>query len=1036
MIYQRCKHFLLIFMLTWHPFSYAISQKTADYKDINNAYQEAVDLFQKQKYSAAQELFSAAINNYGKLNTEYKSNAAYYHAICAVRLYHNNAEFIVRQFINRYPGSQKVVDAKFEMANTYYNQDKYEKSLEWFGTINPHRINEEKQAAYFFKTGYSFFMLEEYDTARTQLFEIINKDTKYTAPAIYYYAHIAYEQENFQTALNNFLKLTDDPTFSPVVPYYISQIYYIQHKYDKIIEYAAPLVDSLIPKRKPEVSRIIGDAYYHKKEFKCAGRYYNYYIEHSDSITARDKYRVAYSYYRLQEYEKAAKTFENIAEPDSTFEQNIMYHLGDCYLQMGQKDKARMAFESASEMDQDSVMTKNALFNYAKLTYELSYSPFNNAINALSRYINTYPDDKNTKEAFNYLVLSYMSTNNFKAALVSIRKIEKKNDQMKKAFQRIAYFRGLELFKNLDFAQAIDLFNESLKYKQYDHLIAAKTYYWKGEALYRTEDYKNAISNYKQFINSTGVFSLDIYKKAHYNMGYAYFKREDYSNANTWFRKYISLSGHQNTKRLADACNRTGDCFFASSEYWQAIDYYDKAAKMKSMSPDYSLFQKAFSFGLIGKNQQKINILHKMLREYPSSNYTDDALFELGKSLINVQKPDSAIQCYLKIIDEYPSSSYVIKAHVQLGLVYYNQDNNDQALKHFKSIVEHYPHSEASKNALTGIKNIFLDMDNADGYFEYVNSLDSYTKVSASERDSLSYTAAENVYMKNDCDKAVNMFNNYLEKFPAGGFILNTHYYMADCYYRNNNFDKALPLFEYVINKPKNTFTEEALVHAAEIYYINNEYEKALKHYQSLEKIAELNKNVSLAKKGRLRCHFKLKDYQQTLNTANELLPEVTSEELKREALFKMAVSNYKIDKDEAALEQFQNLSEEVRSREGAESKYYVAKILYEQEKYEEAKKEVFDYIEKNTPHRYWLAKSFLILADIFVNEDEAFQAVQTLKSLIENYENKNDGIIQEAQQKIDNIQQSNNTKDIINDSTQTSPGDTIKSNNIKTGEL
>ncbi len=1010
MIYKQYKQFLLILLLAWYPLYNVLSQKTADYKDINNAYQKGVGLYQKEKYSAAQELFRQAIDDYDNIYTEYKSNATYYHAMCAVHLYHKNAEYLTEKFINKYPGSQKVVDAKMQMANTYYDQDNYEKAIEWFQTINPHRISKARKAEYYFKSGYAFFNLEQYDTARVLLYEIINKDTKYTSPAIYYYSHIAYEQENYQTSLDGFLKLTDDPTFSRIVPYYITQIYYIQKKYDKIIEYAPPLVDSLITNRKAEVSRIIGDAYYRNNEYVLAARYYNFYAKNTGDISNKDQYRIAYSYYKLEEYEKAAEIFERIENPDSTFAQNIMYHLGDCYIQTNQKDKARMAFESASEMDYNPEIKKNALFNYAKITYELSYSPFNNAINALNKYINLYPDDKNTEEAFNYLVLSYLSTNNYKDALESIRKIEKKNEDMEKAYQRIAYFRGLELFKNLAFSEAIDLFNESLDYKQYDHLVKAKAYYWKGEALYRTENYKDAINNYKEFVGFTGVFALDIYRNAHYNLGYAYFKLKEYNDAATWFRKFINLEKASGSKRLADAYNRTGDCFFVLSNYWQAIDFYNEAVKLKTMNPDYSLFQKAFSLGLLAKNEDKINGLQQLLKQYPNSTYTDNALFELGKTLVDVQKPDSAIRCYLKLVKEYPSSGYVVKAHVQLGLVYYNMNKNEEALSHFKKVIEQYPHSEESKNALTGIKNIYLDMDNVNAYFEYVNNLDNYTEVTISGKDSLLYTSAENVYMKGNCDKAIQLFDDYISQYPTGSYILNAHYYRANCHYKNNNYDQALSSFNFVIDKTKNTFTEEALLSAAEICYMQNDYEKALQHYQKLAKVADKKKNIAIAQKGRLRCHFELKDYQKTLDLANKMLPGIISEELNREIIYMMGVSNYKLEKPTASLENFRELSGEASSREGAEAKYYVIKILFEQKQYDDAKKEVFDFIDKNTPHRYWLAKSFLLLADIFVEEGEKFQAIQTLKSLIENYENQDDGIIKEAKSKLTALEKDKET--------------------------
>ena len=103
-------------------------------------------------------------------------------------------------------------------------------------------------------------------------------------------------------------------------------------------------------------------------------------------------------------------------------------------------------------------------FNFAKVTFELSFNPFNEAIRAFEQYIRTYPAADNTDEAYNYLVMAYLGTRNYSMAMASLEKIKMRDDGIDRAYQKVAFYRGLELYKNLRFDEAVDAFEVSLEY--------------------------------------------------------------------------------------------------------------------------------------------------------------------------------------------------------------------------------------------------------------------------------------------------------------------------------------------------------------------------------------------------------------------------------------------------------------------------------------------------------------------------------------------------------------------------------------------
>jgi TolA-binding protein len=968
-------------------FSDVFSQETKAYTAENSHYNMALKLFEKEKYTSAQEMFTEALDELPE-DTELRANAEYYVAICAIKLFHSDAEHLISRFIARHPESSRVNQAYFNMGRFQYRQEEFQKVIRWFDKLNIEKLTEENLAEYRFKKGYSYFKIEEKNEAEQEFYEIKDKNTKFSSPALYYYSHIAYNDENYQTALEGFQELTNDNTFAPIMPYYITQIYYLQKRYEKVTEYAPQYVQSATAKRLPEIAKIIGDSYYQLQQYDSAMTYLDMHQEKASSLTREDYYQLGYVSYKLDKYDKAIKNFEKVTDKEDELAQNAYYHLADCYLSKDKKNNAKLAFEFAAKLDYDPQIKQNALFNFAKITFQLKNSPFNDAVKAFKKYIVQYPDADNIQDAYSYLVKAYLNTNNYKEALASLEKIDDKDQSLKKAYQKVAYYRGLELYNNRHYSQAISAFDRSLENNEYDQQIAALAYYWRGEAFFKLEKFDQAAKSFNEFILAPGAFSSDVYNKAHYNLAYSYFKQENYPEAIKWFRKYINLTDKQKSEYLADTYNRLGDCYFMQRSHWQSIEYYDKAIELGLRDQDYGLYHRAIALGLLNRPQKKINSLKRLVEEFPDSDYKNNAYFELGRSYMNLDKLAEAKPYFETIIDDYTSGKYVKKALVELGLIYYNQDKNDDAIKYYKRVVAEYPGTREAKNSLTGLKNIYVERNNVDEYFSYVDGLGDFARVSMSEQDSLTFTSAEKVYMKGDCDSALEFLKQYLNKFENGNFAVNAHFYMGDCYHRKDRTEKALKHFEFVLDKPNNAFTEQALAAAMELNKQRGNIDKAIEQFKRMEKIAEVHANLIRARTGLMRMLFNQQDYKEAIEAADKVLhTEKINAREKRDANYIKGKSFYQLEQYDKAMENFRVITDEVNSEEGAEAKYRIAQIHFKNEDYKVARTEIFDFVQQNSSEEYWKARSFLLLADVYQALDDKFQAKHTLKSIIDNYE-------------------------------------------------
>lgn len=985
----------------------AISQQTFIYKQPEADYNMAIELFSKEKYGPAKELFSKVIENISNPESELRINAQYYYGLCALEQFNPDAQNLITRFITEHPENIKANIANFQMGRIEYRNKNFDKATTWFDKVDAIALQDVYLSEFYFKKGYSHFMIEDYDLAKKCFVEVKDSESKYKAPANYYYGHIEYLQKNYETAFNTLNKLKEDATFGPIVPYYITHIYYLQGKYEEVIKYAPPVLDSASTKRAPEIARLIGNSYFELKKYQEALPFYEKFITKAANINRQDYYQFGYTYYKVNQATKAIENFEKVVGVEDSLSQNAYYYLGDVYIINNQKKQAREAFKYANKLAYNKTIEEDALFNFAKLSYELSMNPYNEAISSFQQYIEKYPNSTKLDEAKTYLMEMFLTTNNYKDALASIENIKDKSYKFKVAYQKIAYFRGVELFNNNQMNEAIEMFNKSLSLPVINS-VTSEAYYWKAESYYRLAKYDTSLINYDKFLLSDGAFSLPIYSTAHYNMGYAYFLSKDYEKANYNFRKFITYN-IENKRMLSDAYLRIGDCYFVLKEYQAAFDNYDNSQKMNIQDVDYAIFQKSLVYGALGKLEDKINLTKTLLDKYPKSNYIDDAKFEMGNTYMIENQNDKALLYYNKIINEHKTSSFVKKSLLNIGLIQFNNDQNDASLATLKKVVANYPNSVEAKEALFTIRNIYVEKNNVDEFINYT-SLAGIANISNSEQDSITYIAAENSYMNGDCDNSVKSFTNYLSKFPDGYFTINANFYKAECSNKSSKTNEALHSYLYVLRQGKSKFSEKSAYKVSQIYYKQKMYDSALVYYTQLGSIAEFKSNQVDAKIGIMRCNYQLENYQNAISYANMLLKEEkVSAYLINECNITIARSAFATDSLSLASTYYGITAKQATNELGAESKYQIAYILFKQKNYVQSEKVIFELADKFNSYELWKAKGFILLADIYLAKNNIFQAKHTLQSVIDNYDGAD--LIKIAQDKLNEISKLENNK-------------------------
>ena len=964
----------------------ASGQRSYQFDAPNRLFVEGKELFSLKNYSGCIDKLEAYKQH--STDADLIQEADYMLVYSAYEQGRPNAVELLKDYLDVYPASRHADEVNFLIGSAHFGQGEYQKAIFWFNESNIDMLSPEQQEAYCFRLAYSLLQIGDMEKARGYFARIEQIGTKYREASTYYVAYIDYATGKYNNALVEFTRLKDLPDYKERSLYYITQIYFIQNKYEKVISEGKELLASYPDsENNSEVYRIMGNAYYHLGNEDQAINMLSKYVSSTDSPLRGDLYILGVCYYNKGNYSSAVNALGRTVRENDALSQNAYLYLGQSYLKLKDKNNARMAFEAAATSSFDKQVKEAAMYNYALLIHETAFTGFGESVTIFEDFLNDFPNSKYADKVNDYLVEVYLTTKNYQAALNSIDKIKHPSTKILEAKQDILFQLGTQAFTNMELDKAVDLFSRAISLGAYNLESRNDAYFWRGESYYRQGEYNKAISDYRTYLNNTRQRNTDMYALAHYNLGYSYFKLKEYGEALNRFRQYVNLESNQQTPAYADAYNRIGDCLFHNRQFAMAEENYTRAAQLQPSAGDYSVYQKGFLLGLQKDYKGKISVMDRLIREFPESQYVDDALFEKGRSYVLLDNNQAAAASFEQLMRDFPQSSLARKAGVQLGLIYFNDNQPEKAADAYKSVISNYPGSEEAKVALQDLKPVYIELNDINSFAAYANSLGGNVRFEVSEQDSLTYLAAEKLFMRGDNEGARRSLTNYLQTFPQGAFSSNANFYLASIAFAKKDLEEAKRLFSLVLESGDTKFREESWARKAEIEYLDKDYAAAMESFKHLQAVAENPENKEAAKLGLMRCAELIGQPQEALLAANDLLKEPKlSPEIMSEARYVRAKAYISLKQENKALADLKEISKDTRTIHGAEAKYLLAQLYYDNKDDKNAETVLMNFIENGTPHQYWLARGFILLADIYIRQGDDFQARQYLTSLQNNY--------------------------------------------------
>lgn len=1011
---MKLRQGILLFSITLFSIIQLAAQETSVFTEANRAYKLGVEFFEKGLYGKSQQQFSNTLQMLQPANEPeselLRIKAELNYARAAVRLGLPDGEKLMLDFIRKYSPEPVANSALIELANFYYNDKNYDKAVDYFSQIPAYNLTQNQRSEVKFKMGYAFFVQKKFTQAKQNFNQIKAIQNEYFYPTNYYLGLVSFFEGNYDDAIKSFSIVERSRTYEKHIPYYLTQIYFAERKFDQLIQYAEPKLQGGGLRKTKEIGQLVGQAYFEKGNYDKALPYLERYAQNTSKLREEEFYQLAFTQLKTGNYQKAIRNFEELTEADSKLGQNALFNLGSLYLQTNNKSSARNAFGVASRMQYDRDIQEESLFNYAKLSYELKFEP--DAVTALQAI---KPGTKYYNEAQTLLSNVFLNTRDYARAMTIIEEIPNKTPQLREAYQKVTYYRAVQLYNNGDIDEAARLFQKSLE-SPIDPTIKTLAIYWQGEIAFAKKEFNKSIQLTNQFLTLAKTLNnlpddASIHT-ANYRNGYNYLKQGNYTASLGYFQDAVAgikrnasfiRNDYVKNQVLGDAVSRAGDAFFKRNQYDEAIKFYDEAVNRRYPGFIYALYQKAIIEGLRGNTTDKLIALESISTNYPNSEYADEALLQQGVTYQEIGQLNKAIQPLKTLVNQYKGKTGLInQGLLRLGLISYNQGNLEMAINYYKQVFQNNPQPAEAQASLTALEEIYVnDLGRADDYFAFLETIPGY-KVDNIQKDSINFRAAEIQYENGNYDRAVQGYTEYLRKYPNGANSLLALFRRGDSYALLKQYGQAGKDYEAVVARGPSAYYVRALEKAAIIAY-NHElnFSKSFDLYSKLETVAATEEMRFEAQLGALRAAYRSGNQravyamsQKVINNSNANQQQVATANFYQG---KMAFDQKDYENALAAFNQVIRLSDNENT---AEARYLVAYVYYLRRDLDTAQQIAINANKESSGYPYWVAKSVILLADILTEKGDFFNARAALEALIENYDEDVD-LVNEARNKL-----------------------------------
>ncbi len=976
--------FICLFLL---PF-YSHSQQTNPTNSSNQeVLTQAKALFYKEDYFSCYQLLKLYFAENQEIDYEsiIDLEGVYYYVVSGIKngdtsIFHLAEEFIQKNIFPNYDDRVHYnLGYYFYYHKDFDNAKKHLLNLTYFNLTNK-EISEVK-----FELGYIYFIQNDYNNA-LHLLKIITQlpQDHYYYEANYYVGLILINKGEYLAAEKYFLQAKEKSTFKNFIPYYLAQIKYLDKKPQQAETMALEaLADSNI-KNVVQLRQLLSQIYFEKNEYLKALSNFQSFIHSYPKVTANDYFKFAFCYYKNKNYDSALFYLKRIQSNTDSNQIAILNLLANIYILKGQKKNAKnVLFNCLQLFNTNNDAYFEVKLNYIKILMELNEHSF--ALNQIQSFMDSKAPPELITQAKSLLIIELTHSNNFSKAYTIYKSLNQVSEEAQQVFPELLFGLARSFYNDQQFDSAQYYYENLLKEPRIQPALKIITYFWLSQSYYELQNFPAAIQFAEQFISYNNA-PKEYLQKANYTLGYAYLELQNYTKAQFYFEKSLptNMAKYENFEK--NIYLKIADCQLMRKMYKPAEEKYQVVYQKKWPEADYALYQLSLLSGAQQNPTQKIALLNKLIKTYPQSNLKIEAQMELAETYIITEDYILAKTILQSILTQPGTAVWKPLILHKLAVVSYNMKDNLGAIKYYDTLFTNFKNAEVLSDAENVLKNIYSDEGHPENYISFLTQ--HGISISNEDQEKLLLELAQVKLLENNIPLVIEIYKQYLQlPNPADKCTILDK--ITQLYIQNNQVDSTLDFLNKMFSDCQLDKKIEAADKLADYDNKNKQFDQALSKYlfiiqystdlhlkeTTIEKILQIiyeNKN-----------YYNYADSLQSTIENNHFSHSIMAQwwyikgfrSLSKEISKTDSIRTYYFQK---ALQENDRIINPLAS-------YEIAQILTNNNLLDSAEKWCFNLIKLYEYDLYTLTKTYILLGDIYLKQNDLFNAKATYLSVKEN---------------------------------------------------